>query len=146
MKSIYCIALEGESLTGSLWFHTEALRAAALGTTGADKEVCFTVRVAADATDLMITTLVDAIETAGGYGPEAGLNENEQNILKVLRDERDEWAKAHEQLIEQVQWARSRHQTKLADSLRHAREHADTMQQAASDMYDNVYAILHPDG
>lgn len=72
------------------------------------------------------------------------VTDNEQQILEVMRKERDEWAETHDHLVQQVAWARKHHMSKLADSLRYARDHADTMRAAASDMYDNVYAIVHP--
>lgn len=72
------------------------------------------------------------------------LNENEQHILNQLKVERDEWAKARQQLTEQVAWNRNHGFAKLADCLRLARDHADTMEQNADKIYLHVYGILNP--
>lgn len=74
------------------------------------------------------------------------VNTNEQDILEVMRKDRDEWNNVHEALVRAVKNARDAHDNKMADALRYSRDHADTMYQAASAMYDNVYAIIHPEG
>lgn len=56
---IYCIALEGEGPTGVNWYYNRTKRDLALGTTGADEEVAFEVRVDDNATYDQITKEAD---------------------------------------------------------------------------------------
>lgn len=63
-------------------------------------------------------------------------------ILTELRNEADEWTQTHAQLVEQVQWARGRNMPKLEDSLRVAREHADTHRIRAEKMLAAVTEII----
>ena len=59
MKTVYCIALEGNAITGSEWRASKADRDAILGTLGAEIEICFELEVPNNATPEQITNLVD---------------------------------------------------------------------------------------
>ncbi len=59
IKTVYCIALEGEEGTGSLWYYLKAERDSVLGATGAELDVPFTLNVPEIATHAKITGLVD---------------------------------------------------------------------------------------
>lgn len=59
MKTIYCIALEGNGPTGVDWFFVKKARDEALGTTGADEEIAFSIEVPNKASRDKITDLAD---------------------------------------------------------------------------------------
>lgn len=59
MKTVYCIALEGNAITGSEWRPTKEERDALLGTLGAEEEICFELEVPNRASRAQITDLVD---------------------------------------------------------------------------------------
>ena len=69
MKTIYCIALEGNGPTGVDWYSTRAERDAAKGTTGAEQEVLFEMPVPKRATHAQITDLADQAAWAKTYFP-----------------------------------------------------------------------------
>jgi hypothetical protein len=58
-KTIFCIALEGDGVTGVDWFAMECDRKKALGNTGATEEVPFEIQVPLNLTDKQITALAD---------------------------------------------------------------------------------------
>ncbi|MDP2000131.1 MAG: hypothetical protein Q8K22_11140 [Rhodoferax sp.] len=58
-KTVYCIALEGEQVTGSLWYHHKSGRDSIIGATGAEFDVPFILDVPEIATHDEITDLVD---------------------------------------------------------------------------------------
>lgn len=72
------------------------------------------------------------------------LNEDEQNILSHLKEERDTWARVQQQLSEQVVWNRNHGHTALSRSLSVARDHADAMLEQSDKVYMHVYGILNP--
>lgn len=67
MKTIYCIALEGEGATGVDWFYQADKREDAAGTTGATEEVMFEIEVPEHATHAEITELADAAAWEKSY-------------------------------------------------------------------------------
>lgn len=67
---VYCIALEGEGTTGSLWFYKREDRETEKGNTAAEREEYFTLEVPDNATHAEITALVDAAEWEGDYTKE----------------------------------------------------------------------------
>lgn len=58
-KTVYCIALEGDQVTGALWYHLKSGRDSVMGATGAELDVPFTLDVPEIATHDEITNLVD---------------------------------------------------------------------------------------
>jgi hypothetical protein len=59
MKTLYCIALEGNGPTGVDWYDTRADRDAAATHTGAEEEIYFTLEVADGLNDDEMTELAD---------------------------------------------------------------------------------------
>lgn len=70
MRTVYCIALEGEWDTGVDWYDKREDREAAKGKTGAEKEIYFTMEVPDDADDDEVTLLVDTAAWEMEYTPE----------------------------------------------------------------------------
>lgn len=72
MKTVYCIALEGNAVTGVDWYDTDEAREKAKAKTGAEQEIYFTLEVPDEASDDEITDLVDDAAWNKTYEQKAG--------------------------------------------------------------------------
>lgn len=58
-KTVFCMALDGEGVTGVNWYAMKSDRDQALSTTGATEEIAFEIQVPLNLTGEQITKLVD---------------------------------------------------------------------------------------
>lgn len=58
-KKIYCLALEGEAITGVDWYADRSNRDSAIGTTGAEMEIQFDIQVLKTAAPSEITAAAE---------------------------------------------------------------------------------------
>lgn len=59
LQTVFCIALEGEQVTGSNWYYTDGHRKSCLGSTGAEIEICFNKEVPSTASREEIGAICD---------------------------------------------------------------------------------------
>lgn len=59
LQTIYCIALDGDQITGCNWYYTDAHRKSCLGSTGAEIETCFNKEVPSTASREEIDAICD---------------------------------------------------------------------------------------
>lgn len=69
VRTVFCIALDGNANTGSNWYDKEMDRDAATGTTGATEEIVFNLEVPALASTEEITKAVDDAAWTKSYTP-----------------------------------------------------------------------------
>lgn len=69
VKTVYCIALEGDQVTGVNWYYSDNTRDDCLGSTGAELEVPFNLIVPVGASSDEITDLADQAGWNKSYLP-----------------------------------------------------------------------------